>query len=523
MVVAIGLTIVLGSLLARWLKIPQPVVLVLAGCCLALIPALDGTGLPPELVLMLFLPALLYWESLTTSLREVRRFIRGVLLTGVVLVIITALSIALVLNWMGVDWSVALLIGAALAPTDATAVAAFGRGLGRRPRVVLEAESLINDGTALVLYALALGLVTGTADTGALPIAGQFGISFGGGLVIGVAIGLLFWQARRRIPDPVLANAAAIVAPFLAYLLAEQVGASGVLAVVACGLLTARFAPTFVTAEARQQGAGFWAMTTFLLNGALFVLVGLQLPSTVAGLSTDTVGHAILLVIAAYATMMLTRFVFLVSSAYIIRLVDRRPYQRTLRVTNKARLISTVAGFRGGISLAMALAVPATVAAGGFASRDLVIFVTGLVVVLTLVIQGFALPRVIRWADLPQDRSEAEEIHLAQDVACQKVLDELPEMARERGISDDITQVIVEEFRRVQENLRALDGSLEPSAPGAQVQAQQLISLRLAAIDLERSAVVKLRDDGVIDDPVLQTLQARFDADELRFQAAQSD
>lgn len=520
MVVAVGLAIVIGSALAAWLKLPQPVVLVVLGAALALIPGLATAGLPSELVLLLFLPALLYWEALTTSLREVRRFIRGILLTGVVLVVLTAGAVAGVLHLMGVDPGVALLIGAALAPTDATAVAAFGRGLGRRARIVLQAESLINDGAALVIYAIALGLVAGTGDLGALPVAEQFGVSFGGGILIGLAVALVFFQFRRRMSDPLLANAAAILAPFLAYLLAEQIEASGVLAVVACGMLTARVAPHFVSATSRQQGAGFWVMLTFMLNGALFVLVGLELPPTVTGLSTDSVGHALLLVAAAYVTMLATRFLFLVVSAYVIRLVDRRPYQRTLRASNRSRVVSTVAGFRGGISLAMALAVPATVAAGEFASRDLVVFVTGSVVVLTLAIQGFALPRVLRWANLPEDRSEEEEIQIAQLTACERVLVELPEVARQEKIPDDVRDVVLAEFAQLHENLTTVVSGPAETAGSARQQMDQMAQLHLEAVAIQRKVLLELRDNNTIDDPVLQTIQARLDADELRFGTA---
>lgn len=422
LVVAVGVAILVGGVVAQRIHLPTPVVLVGVGSLLTLVPQLHGVGLPPEMVLLLFLPALLYWESLTTSLREIRRFVRGVLLTGVVLVVLTAAAVATVLHTLGVDWGVGWIIGAALAPTDATAVAALARGMRHRERVILEAEGLINDGTALVVYAMAVGLVTGATQVSAGVVSARFALSFGGGIVIGLVVGWLIWQVRRRLRDTMLPNVTSVLTPFVVYLVAEQVHASGVLAVVVCGIFMSQLAPRWVRAEIRMQGSAFWTLTTFLLNGALFVLVGLQLPASVRDLATDTVGHAVVLVVAAYLTLLVVRLAFLVVSAYLIRMVDRRPAQRALRTTNRGRVVSTVAGFRGGVSLALALAVPTTVAGAAFPGRDLIILVTGSVVVLTLVIQGLALPRVIAWAHLPEDTTPQEELQLAREHATREAL-----------------------------------------------------------------------------------------------------
>lgn len=512
LVVAVCVAILIGSVIARRLGLPSPIILVVAGSLLTLVPPLHGASLPPEMVLLLFLPALLYWESLTTSLREIRRFLRGVLLNGTLLGVCSALTVALVLRALGVDWATAWIIGAALAPTDATAVAALGGGMNRRNRVVLQAESLINDGTALVIYALAVGLATGETHLGVGYVAGRFALSFGGGLVLGFVVGWLFHQVRTRLREPLLNNAAALLTPFVAYLIAEHVHASGVLAVVTAGLYAAYKAPRSVAASTRLQGGAFWSLTTFLLNGALFVLVGLQLPQTVRELTTDALGHAALLVIAAYLTLIATRLVFLNVVIALIRLVDRRPYQRTLRTTARGRMVSAVAGFRGGVSLAMALAVPETLDGSGiaFPARDLIVFVTGTVVVLTLVLQGFALPRVIRWARLPDDTAERDELRLAQVTATEEALAALPDLARERNVSDEVTADLEEEYRLHLDDLQS-DGDGE-----ANIRAREYQELRLALIARKRATVVRLRDEGAIDDVVLRQIQSRLDTEEVR-------
>lgn len=326
LVVALLIAIGVGSVAARRLGVPAPVVLVGLGSLLSLLPALAGVRLPPEAVLLIFLPVLLYWDALTTSLREIRRLFRGILLTGTLLVVVTAAAIATVLHALGVPWAAAWIIGAALGPTDATAVAALGRGLPRRMRVVLQAESLINDATALVVYALAVGTATGQIEPTLTTAGGRLAVSFLGGVAVGLATGWVMFCVRRALHEPRLVNLSSVVTPLLAYLVAEEVHASGVLAVVVAGLFMAQVTPGSIAAVARQQGAAFWTLATFVLNGALFVLVGMQLPHSVGGLTTDSVGHALLLVAAAYVTMIAVRYAFLNVSIGLIRLLDRRPY-----------------------------------------------------------------------------------------------------------------------------------------------------------------------------------------------------
>ena len=507
LVVALLIAIGVGSVAARRLGVPAPVVLVGLGSLLSLVPALAGVRLPPEAVLLIFLPVLLYWDALTTSLREIRRLFRGILLTGTLLVVATAAAIATVLHALGVPWGVAWIIGAALGPTDATAVAALGRGLPRRTRVVLQAESVINDATALVVYALAVGTATGQIQPTLATAGGQLAVSFLGGIAVGLGTGWVMFRVRRALHEPRLVNLSSLLTPLLAYLVAEEVHASGVLAVVVAGLFMAQVTPGSVAAVARQQGAAFWTLATFVLNGALFVLVGMQLPHSVGGLTTDTVGHALLLVAAGYATMVAVRYGFLNVSVGVIRLLDRRPYQRTLRSTHRARVVSTVAGFRGAVSLAVALSVPETLAAS-----DLVVFVTGTIVVLSLVVQGFALPRVIRWARLPVDVTVADELRTARVVATREALDALPGLGRAHGVPDEDVDRLAAEY---EQKLAALE---DPDGGEAEA-ARRLAGGRALALDLiarKRASVIRLRNARTIDDTVLREIQAQLDAEEVR-------
>ncbi|NLH71233.1 MAG: Na+/H+ antiporter [Brooklawnia sp.] len=515
LVVALCAAVLLGGMLARRLGVAAPVILVIAGLLLSLLPVFSGVVLPPEAVLLLFLPALLYWESLTTSLREIRRFIRGVFLTGTVLVVVTAGAVAVVAHALGVKWEAAWIIGAAVAPTDAAATAALSGAMARQQITVLRAESLINDGTALVVYGLAVGAATGDARLGTLGVAGFFLVSFFGGIGVGLLTGWAVFQVRRRITDPLFANVGSLLTPFVAYLLAEAVHASGVLAVVTCGLYMSQVTPRVVAAVTRQQGAAFWTLSTFLLNGALFVLVGIQVPASVRALDSGLVGVGLIVVGAVYVSILLVRFGFLVTSAYLIRAVDRRPQQRLLRTTNRARLVSTVAGLRGAVSLAVALAVPEFLPNGSaFPDRDLIVFVVAGVVVASLILQGLALPRVIRWAQIPSDTSLRNEVLLARRTATEEALAALPELAAGLDVPEDITGTLRYEY---EEHLRATLADQEGvSDHPALVRIQQYTQLKLAMIATKRATVVRLRDQRIIDDSALRIIQAQLDAEEVR-------
>ena len=516
-VIALGVAILLGQMTATRVRLAPPIVLLLLGVLMNLIPPLRQIELPAEIVLMVLLPILLYWDSLNTSVREIRRVLRGVILNGTLLVVFTAAAVAVVAHACGLSWGAAWLIGAAVAPTDATAVAVLGRGLPRRATTVLKAESLINDGTALVVFALAVELATGEEAITWGHASGMFAVSFIGGAAIGLAVGWLIGQVARRMTVPVYLNVLMLLTPFLAYITAEAVEASGVLAVVVCGLYFSQIAPRHFSARSRQIATPFWSMITFLINGALFVLVGAQLPSTVAGLRSDGLWHALWVILAVYATTLVARFVFLHVSIGLIRLLDRRPIQRTMRTTFPERVVNVLAGFRGAVSLAVGLSVPLTLADGSaFPSRDLIVLVVAGVVVLSLVVQGVVFPVAVRWAAREQreeDTSDAAE--RAWRRTHRELLEALPGLARESGASDEVLggfQRKYEEMRRPWE-----ESAGDPEArEGQRERLRQQRRMQLGILRHKRASMVRQRDEGLLDDEALAEAMQRLDMEELR-------
>jgi monovalent cation/hydrogen antiporter len=298
--------------------------------------------LPPEVVLLLFLPALLYWESLTTSLREIRSNLRIIVMLSTLLVIATAGAVAMVAHYLGLGWGPAWELGAAVAPTDATAVRVLARALPRRTLTGLRAESLVNDGTALVIYALAVGITVGDEHLSLPHVGWLFVLAYGGGAVAGMVTAWLAVRVRRHLDDPLQENVAIILTPFTAFLLAEAIHASGVLAVVVSGLIMSQAGPRVGQAGTRQQTEAFWSLSVFLLNGALFVLVGLELQAAVRGLGSGALTRGLIAVGAVSATVIGVRFVWLFTTPYLIRTLDRRPQQRLRRVGARARVVSGV-------------------------------------------------------------------------------------------------------------------------------------------------------------------------------------
>ncbi|RHA43108.1 Na+/H+ antiporter [Cellulomonas rhizosphaerae] len=516
LVVVLGATILVCGALARRLGVAPPVLLLLGGVLLGFVPALRQAHFPPELMLLVFLPVLLYWEALTTSLREIRANFRGIALTSTLLVVATAAAVAATAHAMGVPWGPAWVLGAALAPTDATAVGALARTLPRRTVTILRAESLVNDGTALVIYGVAVGVTVGEETLTAGHVAWLVVLAYGGGILVGAVVAVLGVQVRQRITDPLLSNVAILLIPFTAYLLAELIDASGVLAVVVAGLAMSQAGPRIGRADARQQTTAFWSLATFLLNASLFVLVGIEAQNAVRNLVSFDVGTAILAVVAVCGVILAVRLAFLVVSAYAIRLIDRRPSQRLRRVSNRARVVSTVAGFRGAVSLAAALAVPTTLSSGeAFPDRDLIVFVTAGVVATTLVVQGLLLAPAARWAHLPADDRIAGERQLADESATQEALAAMDDVAEQLGTDREVVDRLREEYDEHLRVLRARSSDDEETDPAVRYD-EQYSALRLALLGHKRAAVVRLRDERRIDDIVLRQVQARLDIEELR-------
>jgi len=516
MVVLLGVALVLCGTLARRYPIAPAILLVLVGVLVGFVPHLRHAQLPPEVVLLVFLPALLYWESLTTSLREIRNNLRIVVLTSTALVVATAAAVAVTAHALGLEWGPAWVLGAALAPTDATAVGVLARNLPRRTVTVLRAESLVNDGTALVLYGLAVGVTVGEEHLTGWHVTWLVILAYGGGVLAGVLVGLISWQLRRRMDDPMLESIAMLVTPFAAFLLADSIHASGVLAVVSCGLFMSQVTPRITGAATRQIVLPFWALSTTVLSSALFVLIGLSAQSAFRGLTSTSVLRALCDTLVVAAVVIGVRWVWTYTTPYLIRLVDRRPAQRLRRVGARQRTVNATAGFRGSISLAAVLAVPETVDSGApFPDRDLIVLITCGVIVVTL-LQALLLPAVVRFARLPVDTSVAEELQLAETFTLDAALEAIDTTAAELGTSEKVVARVRHELGK-QRTLRASDGS--DGDPVVQHD-DQYTSLLLALIARRREALLELRDEQRIDDIVLRRVQAGLDNEEVRISRA---
>jgi Na+/H+ antiporter len=514
LVVILGIAVLVCHVVGQRFRIAPPVLLLGSGAVLGFLPSLREVQLPSEVVLLIFLPVLLYWESLTTSLREIRSNLRDIVLMGTALVFATAGAVAVLAHAVGVEWGPAWVLGAAVAPTDATAVGVLARALPHRDVTVLRAESLINDGTALVIYGLAVGITVGEEYLSAPEVSRLFLVAYGGGALAGAVTAWAGVQIRRRLDDALLGNVVTVLTPFTAVLLAGTFQASGVLAVVVSGLMLSRIGPRVVRADTRRQAQAFLSLSTFLLNGALFVLVGLELHSAVSGLPGFDLTRGLILVVGVSAVVIGLRFVFLFASAYLIRLLGRRPQRRLRRVGNRARVVSGVAGFRGAVSLAAALAVPQTVASGGpFPGRHMIIFVTAGVIVVTLVVQGLLLPGVVRWARLPGDTHIEQERQLAETVAAEEALSAMPHLAAGLSTHPDVLERIRHEYEEHLLVLRA-DHAGATDDPALRHD-RHYTALRLALLAHKRASLIRLRDEHRIDDTVLRQVQAALDIEEV--------
>jgi monovalent cation/hydrogen antiporter len=545
--VMLGTAIFAATVLTERLRIAAPLLLLGFGLVLGFVPALREIELPPEAVLLLFLPVMLFWESLTTSLRSIRRDFRGIVILSTLLVVATAFAAAAIAYALGVPWAAALVLGAAVAPPDATAVSALGRTLPHRNFMLLKAESLTNDGTALVIYVIAVGAAVGGHYT-ALDIAGKVLVSYLGGIGAGLLVAGAAYLILRRVRDATAINIALLLIPFAAYLLAELIDASGVLAVVVAGLLIAFTSARISTAASRRLTEQAWPLGSYLLNGSLFVLIGLEVQAAAHDLPVGAIGRLVGVVLAVWISLIVVRFVFQSLSVSMIRFLDRRPSQRARRMTYRARVVSSIAGFRGAISLAIALSVPATLDDGSaFPARDDITFVTAGVIVLTLLVQGPVLPAVVRWAHLPDDIDTDTELGLAEHAITTTAVEALPELADEHGISAEVRQRLTADY---EEHLRlvaakrdqpdapivtnAQDGLVERSAGTAAVSTptptcqtmdsdgsplarnEEYTRLRLALLDRKREVLTRLRHEGTIDDSVARRIQTRLDVEELR-------
>src|SRR5918911_2174206 len=401
------------SALARRLSVPYPIVLVIGGAVVGFVPGLPEVKLDPQVVLVVFLPPLLYGSSIYANFGDLRANLRALTLSTVGLVLATMCAVAWAAHALipGLPWEAAFVLGAIVSPTDPLAAATIMRHLDAPRRLVsgIEGEGLFNDATALVAYRVAVAAVV--AGSFSLAEAGlEFVLGAAGGVAVGLVVGAIAAEIRKRITDTQVNVTISQLTGYAAFVPADAIGASGVLATVTAGIYMGIRGPQILPARTRLQGYFVWDILDFIINALLFVLIGLQLRVVVEGLSgysARTLGGYALAVAGVVVSI---RLVWFFSVPYLIRAVDRRPAQRARRVGASWRLVMAWSGMRGAVSLAVALAIPLTTDAGApFPKRDLIIFLTFAVIFFTLVVQGLSLPALIHRLGISDGGADADE------------------------------------------------------------------------------------------------------------------
>ena len=518
-VLALLLVVAVLTLVARRVGIPYPILMTIGGLLLGAIPGIPHVQLAPELIFLLFLPPLLFSAAFFTSARELRANARPIGLLAFGLVLATIVAVALVAHGVAPElgWGGAFALGAIVSPPDAVAATAIAQRLGlpRRLVTVLEGESLVNDATALVAYRLAIAAVV----TGAFSLAeaaGSFVFVSVGGVVIGLVVGWLLVEVVKRISDPPVIVLISLLGPFGAWLPAEGLGVSGILSVVTAGILVGQAAPRFMSSDARVLGSGVWQMVVFALNGLVFILIGLQLPTILGALSAARSPLQLaLLAITVSLVVIAVRLAWVYPAVYLPRLFWRGADAPDPMQSPRIALILGWSGMRGVVSLAAALAVPLTTASGGpFPGRDLLLFLTFAVILVTLVGQGLTLPFLIRRLRVGDDGLvEHEEIH-AREAAVSAALDRLDGLADEwPGHLELIDQMRARHQHASEHLTHDHDSFGEPLLDQEMVEHAEI---RQAVIDAQRVAVIDLRDRGVIGDVALRRLERELDLEELR-------
>jgi len=437
------------------------------------------------------------------------------LAVGLVLTTMVAVA-AIAHEVIGLDWATSFVLGALVSPTDPTAASSIAQRLGlpRRLIAVIEGEALVNDGTALVAYRFAVAaVVTGTFSLG--DAAGRFVLNVAGGIAIGLAVGFLIRQLRRRLDNPPVEITVSLLSGYFAYLPAQAAGVSGVLAAVTVGIYMGWHTPELTTAQTRLQGEAVWEIVFLLLNGLLFALIGLQLPGIVDRLSgrstAELVGYAALV----SGVVVGARFLWIFVAAYLPSVLSGWVRARDPAPSWRSKTILAWSGTRGAVSLAAALALPLSTDAGArFPQRDLIVFLTFGVIVATLVVQGLSLPALIHVLSLEEDGLAEKEEAKARIHAAEAALARLEELVDEAWVREDTAERLRGLYGFRQERFRS---RLDPEADGsAEDRSADYQRLRRELLDAERDAVVGLRRSGRIDDDVMRRVVRDLDLEDAR-------
>jgi len=509
---------------ARRLRVPYPIALTLGGVALGFVPGLPPVRLDPDIVFVVFLPPILYrtalympWHSFSDNLRPIGRLAVG-------LVIFTTAAVAVVVKLLVPDmpWAAAFLLGAIVSPPDAVAATAILHRLNlpQRLTTVIEGESLLNDGTAIILYKFALAaLITGTFSARQAFL--EFLLVAGGGVAVGLAVGWASLWVQRQLHDSLLETLLLMTAPFATFWLADELSVSGVFAVVVLGLWRAWVSPTVISAATRQRGLAMWDAVVFLLNSLIFILIGLQLPPIIHALTAFSWGELITSAAAITAAAMLARAVWMFGANGLARSIGMLTRSTAPTQSWRASALIAFIGLRGIVSLAAAMALPLTLPDGNpLPERPLILFLTFALIVATLVGQGLSLPFVLEWLKF---RTQVGDLRKDEELARVKMayaaVEEIDRLAKNMALPKRVTESVRSEFA---EPLAELATKTDTGTPVnlASVNEKRR-TLRQAAIQAARRRLVKLHRDRDINDETAQTLMRELDFDELR--VSQSD
>ena len=520
-VFALLVAVVALASLATRLRVPYAILLVLGGLALGFVPGLPVVTLDPALVLFLFLPPLIYSSAWFTPWREFHADLRPILLLAVGLVLTCTALVAIVAHAaLGLAWSVAFVLGALVSPTDAVAASAILQrlGVGRRVVTIVEGESMVNDATGLVIYRFAVAAVVGGTFS-LWQASWQFVAVSAGGLLIGLAIAWPIAWVHRHLDDAPREITLTLLTPFAAYLLADAVGASGVLAVLAAGLYLSRRSSTFFSPNTRLQADAVWGVLVFLFNGLVFILLGLQLHGLLAGQAGPFVAQLLGSAALIAVVVIVARLAWVAVATSVQRLLAHFHLITYRWYGWRNAVLVGWAGMRGAVSLAAALALPLTLADGmPFPARSQLIGVTFGVILFTLVGQGLSLTPLIRALRLqPGDEAEHEQ-RLARRALTMAALARLEELA----VANEVPQAIIADQRaHLEQRLGRLGAPTDGGDRGDDGAGERGARVRSAARRLrrdvlaaERAALIALREQGTINDEVARRLERDLDLEE---------
>jgi Na+/H+ antiporter len=490
--------------LARRIKVGYPVLLVLGGLVLCFVPGLPQVEIHPELVFTVFLPPLLYWQAVTAPTGTMRANLDSIGSLAIGLVLATAFAVALIAKTIvpAMAWPAAIALGAIVAPTDDVAfwTVAERLRLPRRVAALIGGEALLNDASSLILYGVAVtAVVSGTFSPAAAGVRLLWMLP--GSIAIGMLAGHVVSLAWRRIRDPQLQTMVSVIAPYLAYLPAAQIGLSGVLAVVTAGVWVNRTSPKFGTPEGRQRTTGFWETTILLMNAIMFVLIGFHLHDTLPTLGRYPIAVIVGAIVAVNVAVIALRILWIFAGGFFADLFRRAVPRADRQPRWKYRAIASWAGLRGGVSLATALALPRALSDGTpFVQRDLIILVSFSVILATLVGQGLSLPWVVSRIASNDDVAEEDERQQAIAAMRSAALRRVDELEREGHIVPD-------DALRLR---RYVDRRKSPSDGGPNREAVREL------VKVERETLIDARERGLIDNTVLRRMQTSLDMEELQ-------